>query len=158
MKATINNELGVKALQGMVDQNKLMPPGSEKGDFVQVLTSWLKGDVGMIITWPPIGRWSEGYGTQTEQLKWVPKTEVAGKVGYAVAPGGHSNLAGAYMLGVSPDSKNKEAAYLFIQWLTSKDISLERVKLPFALRDPYRESHYTDRLVSQPLAHRAPIP
>jgi multiple sugar transport system substrate-binding protein len=146
MKATINNEIGVKTLQNMVDQNSFMPPGAETADFVQVLSSWLSGDLGMIITWPPIGRWSEGYGTQTAQLSWVPKTNVAGQVGYAVSPGGHSNLAGAYMLGVSPDSKNKEAAYLFIQWLTSKDVSLERVKLPFALRDPYRESHYTDTL------------
>ncbi len=39
-------------------------------------------------------------------------------------------------------SQNKEAAYLFIQWLNSKDVSLERVQLPYALRDPFRESHF----------------
>jgi multiple sugar transport system substrate-binding protein len=100
----------------------------------------------MIITWPPIGRWSEGYGTQTAQLSWVPKTQVAGKVGYAIPPGGHSEMAGAFSLGVSADSQNKEAAYLFIQWLQSRETSLDRVKLPFALRDPYRLSHYSDAL------------
>jgi ABC-type glycerol-3-phosphate transport system substrate-binding protein len=42
------------------------------------------------------------------------------------------------------DSQNKEAAYLFVQWLQSPEISGERVKLQYALRDPYRESHVND--------------
>ena len=40
------------------------------------------------------------------------------------------------------DSKNKEAAYLFSQWATSPSISLQRVQLPYTLRDAYRISHY----------------
>src|SRR4029450_5135735 len=47
-------------------------------------------------------------------------------------------------LSVASTSKNKDAAYLFIQWLNSEDVSLERVKLPTALRDPFRDSHFTD--------------
>ena len=42
-----------------------------------------------------------------------------------------------------PRRKQKEAAYLFIQWLNSEEISLERVQLPYALRDPFRDSHFT---------------
>jgi multiple sugar transport system substrate-binding protein len=76
-------------------------------------------------------------------LSWVPKSEVAGKVGYALPPGGHPELAAGFALSVSSTSKNKEAAYLFIQWLNSEDISLQRVQLPYALRDPFRDSHYT---------------
>lgn len=144
MKASINSDTGVKTLTDMVNANKNMPPGVEKWGFVEVLQAWMDGKLGMIITWPPIGRWSEGYALDAKQLEWVPKTQVAGKVGYAVSPGGHSELAGAFQLGVSSDSKNKEAAYAFIQWLTSPEISLQRVKIPFALRDPYRLSHYSD--------------
>lgn len=144
MRAAINSDAGVKTLTDMVATNKFMPPGIEKWGFVEVLSAWMDGKVAMIITWPPIGRWSEGYGSQTEQLKWVPATKVAGKVGYAVPPGGHSELAGGFNLGVSADSKNKEAAYLFIQWLNSPEISGQRVKLPYALRDPFRASHYAD--------------
>src|SRR5918993_277928 len=48
-------------------------------------------------------------------------------------------------LAVSADSQNKEAAYFFIQWLTSPTISLQRVMLPYALRDPYRMSHYSSQ-------------
>src|SRR5207245_853734 len=36
---------------------------------------------------------------------------------------------------------HKEAAYLYIQWMTSPKISLQRVEQPYALRDPYRLSH-----------------
>jgi multiple sugar transport system substrate-binding protein len=146
MKAAINSEAGVKTLAEMVASNKFMPPGVEKWGFVEVLSAWMDGKLGMIVTWPPIGRWSAGYGTQTEQLKWVPSNKIAGKVGYAIPPGGHSELAGGFNLGISADSKNKEAAYLFIQWLNSPEVSNQRVKLPFALRDPFRTSHYNDTL------------
>jgi multiple sugar transport system substrate-binding protein len=60
--------------------------------------------------------------------------------------GGRTNLAGNFNLAVSADSKNKEAAYLFAQWMTSPKISLQRVMLPFTLRDPYRLSHYDSPL------------
>ncbi|MDQ3249236.1 MAG: extracellular solute-binding protein, partial [Chloroflexota bacterium] len=144
MAATINSEAGVQTLTEMVNANASMPPGVEKWGFVEVLSDWMAGKLGMIITWPPIGRWSAGYGTDTEQLSWVPKSTVVDKVGYALSPGGRSELAGAFLLGLSADSQNKEAAYLFMQWLNSPEVSLERVKLQYALRDPYRLSHFAD--------------
>ncbi len=64
------------------------------------------------------------------------------KVGYALPPGGQPELAVGFSLGVASRSKNKEAAYLFIQWMNSEEISLQRVQLPFALRDPFRTSHF----------------
>ena len=142
MKATVNSEVGVKVLTDMVNLTKSMPPGVQKWGFTEVLSAWMAGKAAMIITWPPIGRWSEGIGSMTEQLSWVPKTTVAGKVGYAPEPGGRSMLAGNFALGTSADSKNKDCAYLFTQWMNSPDVSLQRVMLPFALRDPFRKSHY----------------
>jgi multiple sugar transport system substrate-binding protein len=142
MKPLINSDAGVKALQAMVDQNKWGPPGVETWGFMEVLTAWLDGKIAMAITWPPIGRWSAGLGTETAQLGWVPKSKVIGKVGFAPMPGGRPSHAGGFSLAISPDSKNKEAAYLFIQWMNSPEISLERVMLPYALRDPFRISHF----------------
>ncbi len=141
MKPGVNSSAGVKTLQQMVDQNKWMPPGVEKWGFVDVLSAWMSGKVAMIITWPPIGRWSAGYGATAEQLAWAPTTTVAGKVGYAPPPG-RPTLAGGFSLAISPDSNNKDAAYLFIQWMNSPEISLQRVILPYALRDPFRKSHF----------------
>ncbi len=39
-------------------------------------------------------------------------------------------------------SRNKELAWLFIQWLNSEEMSLKRVQLPYTLRDPFRTSHF----------------
>jgi multiple sugar transport system substrate-binding protein len=143
MKATINNDIGVKVFTDWLAENKSMPPGVETWGFVENLAAFLQGDTAMTISWPPYGRWAAGYGTEQEALSWVPKSKVAGKVGYAMTPGGHPQLAAGFALSVAAGSRQKEAAYLFIQWLNSKDISLQRVQLPYALRDPFRENHFT---------------
>ncbi len=142
MKATVNSDIGVKVFADMRAENAFMPPGVETWGFVENLAAFLAGDTAMTISWPPYGRWAAGYGADEEALSWVPKSQIAGKVGYALPPGGHPELAAGFSLSVASDSRNKEAAYLFIQWLNSKDISLERVQLPYALRDPFRASHF----------------
>lgn len=144
MKATINSEAGVKVLTDYIAENKWMPPGVEQWGFPELLAAFQQGQLAMTISWPPFGRWAAGYGTDQEVLSWVPKSTIAGKVGYSMPPGGHPQLAAGFCLSVSSGSKNKEAAYLFIQWLNSEATSLERVKLPYALRDPFRDSHFTD--------------
>jgi multiple sugar transport system substrate-binding protein len=142
MKATVNSDIGVKVFTEMRAENQFMPPGVETWGFVENLAAFLAGDTAMTISWPPYGRWAAGYGTDQEALAWVPQSQIAGKVGYALPPGGHPQLAAGFSLAVSASSANKEAAYLFIQWLNSEEISLQRVQLPYALRDPFRESHF----------------
>ncbi len=146
MKAQINSDIGVNTLTEMVQQNTVMPPGVEKWGFMEVLSGWMEGKLAMIITWPPIGRWGAGYGDTAKQMSWVPASTVKGKVGYMLQPDGRPTLAGGFNIGVSADSPNKEAAYLFAQWMTSPEISLQRVMLPFSLRDPYRKSHFESAL------------
>ncbi len=127
MKATINSDVGVKVLTDMRNENKFMPPGVEQFGFVENLAAFLSGQTAMTISWPPYGRWAAGYGSDQEALSWVPKSTIAGKVGYALPPGGHPQLAAGFALSVSSACKNKEAAYLFIQWLNSEEISMQRV-------------------------------
>jgi multiple sugar transport system substrate-binding protein len=91
--------------------------------------------------WPPLGRWAEAYGD--ERIGGVPKSQVAGNTGYALLPGGRTELALGWLLSIVVDSPQKEPAYLFAQWLNSPDISLQRVTLPYSLRDPFRQSHIT---------------
>jgi multiple sugar transport system substrate-binding protein len=141
MDATLDSEAGVATLTRMLASNENMPEGIETWGFVEVLSAWMGGQLAMVGgTWPPYGRWSEG--TTAEQLNWVPETQVAGNVGYSIMPLGHSLHNAGFSLSVSTNSPNKEAAYLYLQWMTSPTISLERVMLPYALRDPYRLSHY----------------
>lgn len=142
MKATINGPEGLKVLNDWLAENKWMPPGVETWGFVENLAAFLNGDTAMTISWPPYGRWAAGYGTDEAALSWVPKSKIAGKVGYALTPGGHPQLAAGFALAVSASSRHKDAAYLFIQWLNSEEISLQRVQLPYALRDPFRDNHF----------------
>ena len=144
MKATVNSPIGVKAFTEMRSENRFMPPGVEKFGFVENLATFLKGQSAMTISWPPYGRFAAGYLGSEKALDWVPKSQIAGKVGYALPPGGHPELAAGFALSVASTSKQKEAAYLFIQWLNSEEISNKRVQLPYTLRDPFRDSHYTN--------------
>jgi multiple sugar transport system substrate-binding protein len=36
------------------------------------IAAFLQGQTAMTISWPPYGRWAEGYGTDQEALNWVP--------------------------------------------------------------------------------------
>jgi multiple sugar transport system substrate-binding protein len=143
MKASINGPEGVKVFTEWLAENKWMPPGVETWGFVENLAAFLQGDTAMTISWPPYGRWAAGYGMEQEAFSWVPKSTIGGKVGYATPPGDAPQLAAGFALSVSASSKQKEAAYLFIQWLNSEETSIQRVQLPYALRDPFRESHFT---------------
>ena len=141
MEPLVNGAEGKRVLDRWIESAKTMPDNVEEYGFVEVLSDWMAGKLAMIGgTWPPIGRWSEG--TTAEQLAFVPESQVVGKVGYSVMPEGHSAHNGGFMLGVAANSRNKEAAYLFAQWANSPSISLERCMLPYALRDPFRLSHY----------------
>ena len=144
MDATLDSQAGIDTLNRMLNSNKSMPPGVEEWDFTKVFENWMEGNLAMVGgTWPPFGRFSERYGADTVQMEWLPPSKVADNVSYAGLPGGYSALASAFMLCVSADSANKDAAYLFAQWMNSPTISLERVMLPYTLRDPFRLSHYS---------------
>lgn len=143
MRAQINSDTAIKVFDQMRAENAHMPPGVESWGFVEALSAFLNGDIAMTISWPPFGRWAAGYGVDDEALSWVPPSKISDSVGYALPPGGTPQLALGFSLAVSSNSKNKEAAYLFIQWLNSEETSLQRVQLPYALRDPFRESHFT---------------
>ncbi|MEP2031342.1 MAG: sugar ABC transporter substrate-binding protein [Paracoccaceae bacterium] len=142
MHATVNSDVGVKVFTEMVAENTWMPPGVEQWGFGEAFSAFLAGDIAMTISWPPVGRWAAGYGKGTEALNWIPETTVADTIGYALPPGGRPELAAGFSLSVASGSAHKEAAYLFIQWMNSEEISLQRVQLPFALRDPFRTSHF----------------
>ena len=145
MKAQINDEKGVEALTEVIEQTKCQPPGVETWGFSESLSGLLSGDVAMTISWPPIARWAEGLNEGEAALSWVPATEVKGKVGYAPTPGPGTEMAGGVLLALSTNSKNKDAAYLYMQWLASKQESMKNVMRPIGLRDPYRAAHFESK-------------
>ena len=142
MRPGVDAPAGVQTMSQLAELDRFMPPGAaDVAPKEAMLTSYASGASAMASFWPPLGRWTEGYGVTPDEPGATPRTQVAGKTGYALLPGGVAQLALGFLLCVFERSQRKEAAYLFTQWLNSPDISLERVMLPYALRDPYRISH-----------------
>lgn len=92
---------------------KVAPPGLAGFNWMESLAAFAQGRAAM---------WLDGVG-------WAPGVEdpnasrVAGKVGYAMVPAGPKGRFSATYgdgIGVAAASKNKEAAYLFCQWVVSK--------------------------------------
>lgn len=105
-----NSEEGVRALQDMMDLMQYAPDplGS---DYGETLEAFGKGIVAMVPQWTAcLASWKESPALQ-------PFEE---KVGIAVMPGG-APVSGGWGLGINAASKNKEAAFRFIQYATSKE-------------------------------------
>ncbi|WP_438317981.1 ABC transporter substrate-binding protein [Candidatus Caldatribacterium sp. SIUC1] len=105
-----NSEEGVRALQDMIDLMQYAPDplGS---DYGETLEAFGKGMVAMVPQWTAcLASWKESPLLQ-------PFEE---KVGVAVMPGG-APVSGGWGLGINAASKNKEVAFRFIQYATSKE-------------------------------------
>ncbi len=142
MAPLINSKEALRTVMEMKASNQWMEPGSDQWDAGKCIGQWLAGKMAMTWFWAPLGRFSANWAQQSTQLADLPKSTVAGKVGYALLPGDITEMAGGFNVSVSADSPQKELAYLFCQWVTSPEISLMRVMLPYTLRDPYRITHY----------------
>lgn len=145
MKAQLASEAGLKTLKNMQAANAASIPGNNELDAVSLWAAFLTGKVAMIYSWPPTGRMAANYSQSATAINFIPQSQIAGKVGYAVVPGNPEHATG-FNKALSADSANLEAAYLFMQWVTSPPVSLARVMLPYALRDPYRLSHFKSDL------------
>lgn len=140
MRAEVDSEVGRRTMTDLLSlASWTLPGGFGEGDLLLPVSTWLSGNAAMATFWPPLARWAEGYGASPAGR--TPPTAVAGRTGYALLPGGVTQLLVGFLLCVMAGSRNREAAYLFLQWLSSPDVSLERVMLPYALRDPFRRSH-----------------
>ncbi|MEP0321891.1 extracellular solute-binding protein [Bauldia litoralis] len=148
MQAGIAGPAGLKTLENMIAANTASIPGNNELDAVSLWAAFLTGKVAMIYSWPPTGRMTAGYSQTATAINFIPQSEVAGKIGYAVVPGNPEHATG-FNKALSADSANPEAAYLFMQWITSPPVSLARVMLPYALRDPYRLSHFKSDLYAE---------
>ena len=145
MKAGLASEAGMKTLKNMMASNAASMPGNNELDAVSLWAAFLTGKVAMIYSWPPSGRMAANYSQSATAINFIPQSQIAGKVGYAVVPGNPEHATG-FNKALAAGSSNLEAAYLLMQWITSPPVSLARVMLPYALRDPYRLSHFKSDL------------
>ena len=144
MKAQINNAIGVKTMQSIMLELKASPPGIEKLSFVDSWVNWLQGKTAMIYAWPPTGRISENYAQRDKSFSFLPKSKIAGKVGYALMPQLNGEHAGSFDAS-RRTRRTRRPPTCSRNGRPARPISLQRVQLPYTLRDPYRISHYKSK-------------
>ncbi len=141
-----NNDAGKEAMALAVQLNECCPPDVASYGWEESNTSFLTGKVAMMEQWPGLSKMAE-----TEEGFWG-KSEVIGKVDYAVLPGAsvdgsliQSSILGGWAGAISTQADDKDLAYATIAWLTGKEG--EPLKIP-AGNDPCRTSTYQNPEIS----------
>ena len=138
-----NNAAGVEAAQVMREIAQTGPTGVPSFGFGEAAAAFLGGDAAMYLDTLKIAAMSRD-----------PKqSKVDGKVGYALHPVGSrcGSETGGFAVGIPANSKNQEAAFLFIQYITSKAGDRRMVELG---GDPVRMStieHFKDQSAEYPV-------
>lgn len=111
-KPIVNNEAGVKAAEALKTIVDCGPEGAKNFGFSEALGSFLNGDTAMFLD-------STVVASQADDPS---KSKVVGKVGWALHPEGvrRGSQTGGFGIGIPANAENKEAAFLLMQWLTSK--------------------------------------
>ncbi len=119
---------------------KAAPVGVSGFNWAEAQSAFLQGKVGM---------WLDGVGF-APPIENPEKSRVVGKVGYGVMPKGPKTQAAATTgdgIGVTAASKNKEAAYLFCQWVVSHEMGARLLQAGAGV--PFRNSILEDQKVRE---------
>jgi len=108
----VNNEAGVKAANALKTIVDCGPKGASSFGFGEALGSFLNGDTAMFLDTTVVAG----------QIDDPSKSKVVGKVGWAMHPMGErrGSQTGGFGIGIPKNAENKDAAFLLMQWLTSK--------------------------------------
>lgn len=109
---TMNSPEGVAAAEALKTIVDCGPQGGSTFGPAEASAAFAQGNAGMFMD-------SIAFAATFENPE---KSTVAGKVGYAMHPKGVRNASqtGGFGIGIPTNSQNKEAAFLLMQWLTSK--------------------------------------
>ena len=113
-------DVGVKALELLLDLRAFAPPGHTEATWDTEYSEMCNGSVFMIFTW----------GDTTPYLE-IPGDcpSSAGDMTYFVHPGTQTTAAYGQSWIIPSSAQNKEAAWLFVQWLLTKEVQTECLPL-----------------------------
>ena len=140
----VNSEAGVKAASALKQIVDCGPEGAKNFGFGEALGAFLNGDTAMFLDTTVVAG----------QIDNPKKSKVVGKVGWALHPMGvrRGSQTGGFGIGIPSNAENKEAAFLLMQWLTSK----KGDKLvAMAGGNPSRFSTHADAEVNAKFPHMA---
>ena len=111
-KPIVNNDVGVAAANALKTIVDCGPEGASGFAFGEALASFLQGNTAMYLDTTVVAG----------QINDPSKSKVVGKVGWALHPMGvrRGSQTGGFGIGIPKNAENKEAAFLLMQWLTSK--------------------------------------
>jgi multiple sugar transport system substrate-binding protein len=118
-KAVFNSPEAVKAVDLYAKLGRdYGPPGVGNYTWQECVSDFQQGKVPMYLD----------VSVFMSQLEDPAKSTVSGKIGYAPMPSGPAGSfpnGGSWAVGINSASKNKEAAFLFLAWVTSKEMQLK---------------------------------
>ncbi|MEM1074190.1 MAG: extracellular solute-binding protein [Pseudomonadota bacterium] len=140
----VNNEAGVQAAEALKQIVDCGPEGATNFGFGEALGSFLNGDTAMFLDTTVVAG----------QIDNPDKSQVVGKVGWALHPMGveRASQTGGFGIGIPANAENKEAAFLLMQWLTSKEGDK---MVALAGGNPSRFSTHADADVNAKFPHMA---
>jgi multiple sugar transport system substrate-binding protein len=128
-----NNPAGVKAAETLKEILDNGPEGGTSFGFSEMKNTFLQGKSAMFLDSLAVAG----------EVNDPAKSKVVDKVGWAMHPKGvrRGSQTGGFGIAIPSNSKNKEAAFLLLQWLTSKTTDK---KIALAGGSPSRFSTYHD--------------
>jgi multiple sugar transport system substrate-binding protein len=118
-KAVFNSPEAVKAVDLYATLGREYgPPGVGNYTWQECVSDFQQGKVPMYLD----------VSVFMSQLEDPTKSTVSGKIGYAPMPSGPAGAfpnGGSWAVGINSASKNKEAAFLFLAWVTGKEMQLK---------------------------------
>jgi multiple sugar transport system substrate-binding protein len=146
------------AVKGLETYGRMLredgPPGVVNVHTYEVVDLMSQGRVAMA---SDSSNWVSSFENPT-------KSKVAGLLGYARIPrgpgGSHTPLI-SWAISISAQSKNKEAAWYFLQWATSRDMVLRqaKAKIPVARKSAWESPEFQSGLPKEWLsAFQATLP
>jgi multiple sugar transport system substrate-binding protein len=138
----VNNEAGVAAAETLATILANSPPGVEAFGFGESVNSFLQGEAAMFLDAHKIAA----------QSRDPNQSKVIGQVGFALHPTQVTcgSETGGQAMGIAANSQHKEAAFLFIQWMTSKAIDKKLAEIGgdvvrnSTLADPALQAMYSE--------------
>lgn len=109
----MNSAEGVAAAEALKQIVDCGPEGATTFGFGEALGSFLAGDTAMYLDTTVVAG----------QINDPDKSQVVGNVGWAMHPMGteRASQTGGFGIGIPANAENKEAAFLLMQWLTSRE-------------------------------------
>ena len=140
----VNNDAGVQAAEALKKIVDCGPEGAASFGFGEALGAFLNGDTAMFLDTTVVAG----------QIDDPKKSKVVGKVGWALHPMGvrRGSQTGGFGIGIPKNAEHKEAAFLLLQWLTSKNGDK---LVALAGGNPSRFSTHADAEVNAKFPHMA---